>query len=132
MKTHAPSRPTCPHCAATVRTGMAWCSLCFGSLAAPADVRVPAPDGQPLPDDDDPAAVDRADHGLDVAVDPDADVDVDALAEGMLAQLAAGHDQPLGARLPRSMPATVALMAGGGTAGCVVLLLVLYVLGLLL
>lgn len=134
----APSRPTgCLHCGATVGSGMSWCSLCFGPVGgggcqppAPTPAPAPAPSGDgPVdegPEDDLGSDVVGSDHDVDV------DVDVDALADDMLAQLAAADDDPLRARAPRSTQAKTALMAGGAVGGCLLLMLVLWVLGLFL
>jgi len=135
MTTDAPaaaSRPTdCPHCGATVRSAMPWCALCFGSLGDTGRRSAP-PAGEDPPDDpsadDQPAGSARA---RSVAAPPAPD-DVDALAARMLARVAAADDDPLRGRAPGSRRDALALMAGGTVAGCLLLLVVLWVLGLLL
>lgn len=152
METSAPSRPTCPHCGATVHVGMTWCTLCYRPLDTPdgpdaADEADAPDDADALDEGDDSAERDDSDEGDDgdahrdeaarhVAPPPD----VEALADQMLARLAASADAPLGdglgdrlsSRVPQSTSAKVGFTAGAGVAGCLLLLLALWLLGLLL
>ncbi len=139
-----------------VHGGMTWCTLCYGALDSqgdlpPARLAEPDPvDGGDLDSLDDAKALGglpARGEGDDLGADPDTTEqhrppvrDVDALADEMLAQLAASADARvgdglggrLGRGLPRTTPAKVGVTAGAGVAGCLLLLLALWLLGLLL
>ena len=118
MHTDPLTRPTaCPACGAAVLTDVAWCSLCYASLApAPAVAEVPA------------AGVS---HSADA---PTSDAEFEVVAAQMLAELAATRDpEPAWlARRPGSSAAKAGLIAGGVVVGTVVLFVAMTVLGLLL
>ena len=114
---HQPERgAACPSCGAAVVTGVSWCSLCFASLLPL------APEAEPTP----PAA-ERPEAGLAAS-------EVDAIADRMLAELAATHDPGAGwtARLPQTGGGKAGFIVGAVVVGALLLVALMTVLGLFL
>ncbi|PPK95286.1 hypothetical protein CLV92_106107 [Kineococcus xinjiangensis] len=139
----APDPVRCPSCSARVRPRQEWCSLCHAALR-PEPAVAPVPSAAPpaagpaepvgsAPGDPAPTAFPAGAEGeqLDLFADgPGAGgerPDVDAVAERLLAELAASTSRPVAASRGRQ-----ALMAAGGAAALTALiLLVLTIVGLL-
>jgi hypothetical protein len=134
----------CPRCSAHVRAGSDWCTLCYADLRpAPLEPVAPEPTPQPepaeavleqgVPADQPPAG--RGKHarkesaydGGDVAAADPATARANALADQLLAELAASEAKnPLGALAGAvdSKGKRMALILGAtGTAICLILLL---------
>ncbi len=151
-----PDLPTaCPSCGAAVRTAVAWCTLCYSSLVP---VPVPVPTGAtqvavggpgtagepaPIPRrgrhsrdvDDERVDGEPADTGADVdTAVPTSEADVELMAAGLLAELAATRDpQPAWMqRLPSSTGGRVALIGGAVAVGTLLLVAAMSLIGLFL
>ena len=117
---------TCPSCGAAVRQSVPWCLQCYASLRAePERQPEPAPEPQPdagerLPEDGGP----RPGSG--------APVDVDAVAERMLAELRASRPADGRWALPTTRGGRTAAIVGLLVALGLVFVLALTVLGHLL
>ncbi|WP_432495099.1 hypothetical protein [Kineococcus auxinigenes] len=119
----------CPSCAARVRAGQQWCSLCHASLAPatalPASTTAPttAPTTRPPAPVEEPAEVPAAAPAEGAALPDEEEV------ERMLRALADSAGAPVrGLGSPR---AKIAVAAGGGLALTLLLLLAMTVLGAL-
>jgi hypothetical protein len=132
-------RPThCRACGAAVRQDVPWCLQCYASLAQePAARPSPARPAQQTRSDDEPVAASPRRVGRHAALpaEPEARTDdVEVIAAQMLAQLAAADSgtPTWTSRLPSSSTGKVALIAGLGAAGAVLVLGVLAIVGALL
>ena len=126
------SRPVhCPQCAATVRGDVPWCLACYTPFAADPtpDLAGPKPHAEP---DAAPTAERDAQPNPGSGADPAGIPDVDALAEQLLAELAASRDRPTLGRLPATGAGRAAALAGLLTACSAVLLLAMSLVGLVL
>ena len=143
----------CPRCSAHVRAGSDWCTLCYTDLR-PAPPEPVAPEPAPVQPDPADAAVEqsapaeqptgrRGKHarkdssyvGGDVTAVGTATPQVSALADQLLAELAASEaTNPLGALAGAvdSRGKRVALMLGGTGAAICLILLLMAGIGLLL
>lgn len=125
----ARERPAaCPSCGATVRADVSWCGLCYASLRP--EVSADEPAAQPTSVAD-PAAGAAA---FDVVSSKVAGPDVEAIADRLLAELAASRDPAPSwvGRLPRSAAGKAGLIAAGAVIGALVLVAVMSLLGLVL
>ena len=143
----------CPRCSAHVRASSGWCTLCYADLR-PAPPEPVAPEPATVQPDPADAAVEqsapaeqptarRGKHARKVSPQDGGDVtaaaipspQVSALADQLLAELAASEARnPLGS-LAGALDSTgkrVALMLGGTVAAICLLLLLMAVIGLLL
>ncbi len=143
----------CPRCSAHVRAGSDWCTLCYADLR-PAPPEPVAPEPAPVQPDPAQAAVEQgapaeqppARRGKHARKNPASDgggatavatptAQVGALAEQMLAELAASEAKnPLGALAGAvdSSGKRVAIMLGGTAAAIGLILLLMAGIGLLL
>jgi hypothetical protein len=136
----APNRPRptrCPQCSAVVRGDVPWCVACYAPLASQPDAGPAAePEAGPAAEPDaGPPAQPEAGHEPDVvtAGATEAAPDVDALADRLLAELAAtGHRPAWSRRLPSTRAGRAALVAGLLAACSAVLLLTMSLVGLVL
>jgi len=153
METQLPpnaARPTrCPQCSTVVRGEVPWCLACYARLV-PEPQSKPHPLPEPLPEPasepaSEPTAGPRSqvDGGLHPDPGPDAcpdrdrgavgGPDVDALADRLLAELAASGQRPAWSRwLPSTRAARAGLAAGLLAACCGLLLLAMWLVGLVL
>jgi len=153
METQLPpnaARPTrCPQCSTVVRGEVPWCLGCYARLLPePQHEPHPEPDPEPKPGAEptpEATAAPRCeiDGDLRPGSDPDASLDrdrdvaggpdVEALAERLLAELAASAQRPAWSRrLPSTRAARAGLAAGLLAACCGLLLLAMSLAGLVL
>ena len=106
----------CPSCGAVAHATVSWCTLCFASLTPPAPTPAFEPPAQDGPEAGAPTS------------------DVDAIADRMLAELAAtGEPTPVWtARLPRTGGAKAGVIVGGVVIGSLLLVSLMTVVGLFL
>lgn len=120
----ARERPaTCPSCGATVRTDVSWCGLCYAALGPEVSADEPA---APPTSVADPAAGAASSEG--------SAPDVEAIADRLLAELAASRDPAPSwvGRLPQSAAGKAGLIAAGAVIGALVLVAAMSLLGLVL
>ena len=114
----APRPARCPQCSAVARGDVPWCLVCYAPFT-PEKVPVPGPPAGPAPVT-----------GPAPAAQPDPAPDVDALADRLLAELAATDARPAwGRRLPQTRAGRAAWATGllAGSSG--VLLAVMSLVG---
>ena len=131
-----PPRPThCPQCSAVVRGDVPWCLACYTPLVTAPDPE-PDPEPDPAPHLEPPPEIEPrhspdADRAADA--DPPPGPDVDALAEQLLAELAARGATPTWSRWLPSTGAGRASLIAALLAGCsAVLLSAMSLVGLVL
>ena len=126
MDTHpapdAPRPARCPQCSAVARGDVPWCLVCYAPFAPeqpPGPVPRPGPPAGPTP----------ATHPAPAAL-PERIPDVDALADRLLAELAATDARPAwGRRLPQTRAGRAAWATGLLAGGSGVLLAVMSLVG---
>lgn len=117
----------CPSCGAVAHATVSWCTLCFASLTPPEPTPQPTPASEPPAQDRPEAGAPTSDVGAPTS-------DVDAIADRMLAELAATGEPKPGwtAKLPRTGGAKAGVIVGGVVIGSLLLVSLMTVVGLFL
>ena len=125
----APPYPAaCPACGATVRSAVAWCTLCYASLLpAAAEPAAPEPDADVAQLAPDAGQAGEPDGGAGRTAP-------DVVVQQLLAELAASREPApaWASRLPGGRAGKAIVMIGGGAAASLLLLGLMALIGLFL